>query len=88
MKNKIPNRNKWAEKRYKNFNEKIDSFKGHEKYSWLREYANEAIVHNETSGYLMIKAEDFIKRIEKMPLEYIKGWIEGRNNLEWILQYK
>lgn len=64
--------NEWREKRYKVFNEKIDSFKGHEKYSWLRQYADDALKWNEMSGYLMVKAEDFIERIEKMPLDYIK----------------
>ena len=82
-KTKMPSRREWAEKRYRIFNEKIDSFKGHEKYSWLRKYADEAIVYNEGSGFLMIKAEDFIERIEKMPLDYIKGWLDGENELEW-----
>lgn len=35
--------NEWREKRYKVFNEKIDSFKEHEKYSWLRQYADDAL---------------------------------------------
>ena len=46
---------------YKLFNEKIDSFKEHKAYNeWLRKYADDAIFWNEMSGYLMIKAEDFI----------------------------
>ena len=36
-----------------------------------------------TDGYLMIKAEDFIKRIEEMPLDYIRDWLDGKNQLEW-----
>lgn len=80
--------NEWREKRYKLFNEKIDSFKWHEKYSWLREYADDALKWNEMSGYLMIKAEDFIERIEKMPLDYIKNWLDGKNQLEWKPEFR
>lgn len=40
------------------------------------------------SGYLMIKAEDFIKCIEKMPLEYIRDWLDGKNQLEWKPKYQ
>lgn len=80
--------NEWRKNRYKLFNEKIDSFKEHNKYIWLRKYADEAIKWNEMSGYLMIKAEDFIKRIEKMPLEYIRGWLDGNNQLEWKPEFK
>lgn len=80
--------NEWREKRYKVFNEKIDSFKGHEKYSWLRQYADDALKWNEMSGYLMVKAEDFIERIEKMPLDYIKDWLDGKNQLEWKPEFR
>lgn len=78
----------WAEKRYKIFNQKIDGFKNHLKYEWLREYANEAIKWNECAGCLMIKAADFIKRIEKMPLDYIEAWLNGENQLEWKTEYR
>lgn len=80
--------NEWREKRYKVFNEKIDSFNGCEKYSWLREYADDALKWNEMSGYLMVKAEDFIERIEKMPLDYIKDWLDGKNQLEWKPEFR
>lgn len=80
--------NEWREKRYKVFNEKIDSFKGCEKYSWLREYADDALKWNEMSGYLMVKAEDFIERIEKMPLDYIKDWLDEKNQLEWKPEFR
>lgn len=80
--------NEWQEKRYKVFNEKIDSFKKHEKYSWLRQYADDALKWNEMSGYLMVKAEDFIERIEKMPLDYIKDWLSGKNQLEWKPEFR
>ncbi len=83
MKGKMPNLTKWREARYKVFNKKIDHFKNHQKYEWLRKYADDAISANEGFGYLMVKGADFIERIEKMPLEYIKGWLDGENNLEW-----
>ncbi len=82
------NYKEWAEARYKNFNQKIDTFKNHAKYEWLRKYANDAISWNERAGYLMIMAEDFIKRIEKMPLDYIEGWLNGENELEWKPEYR
>lgn len=82
------NSNEWTIKRYELFNNKIDSFKNHNKYTWLRQYANDAIHWNEMSGYLMIKAEDFIKRIEKMPIEYIREWLDNKNKLEWKEEYK
>ena len=89
MKTKLHDRNEWAKKRYKLFNEKIDSFKNHKAYSsWLRQYADEAIKWNEMSGYLMIKAMDFIERIEKMPLDYITDWIDGKNQLEWKPEHR
>ncbi len=80
---KMPDINEWRKKRYALFNSKIDHFKGHPKYEWLRKYADEAMRYNEGFGYYMIKAEDFIERIEKMPLEYIRDWLDGKNQLEW-----
>lgn len=77
------NYNEWAKNRYKLFNEKIDSFKNHEKYPWLRDFADEAKSLNEGDGYFAIAAQDFIERIEKMPLEYIRDWLDGKNKLEW-----
>ena len=83
------NNNTWKKNRYKLFNEKIDSFKEHKAYNeWLRKYADDAILWNEMTGYLMIKAADFIKRIEKMPLDYIRGWLDGENQLEWKPEFK
>lgn len=78
----------WRAERYKQFNEKIDYFKEHPEYSWLRKYADDAIYYNEGSGYFMIKAADFIDRIESMPLEYIKDWLDGKNHLEWKPEYR
>lgn len=80
--------NEWRKKRYKCFNAKIDTFQNHPKYRWLRKYADAAIAWNECSGLLMIKAEDFIRRIEKMPLNYIQDWLDGKNQLEWKPEFK
>lgn len=82
MKAKIQDRNEWAKQRYKLFNEKIDSFKGHKAFSsWLRQYADDAIKWNEMSGYFMIKAEDFIKRIEKCHLNISEIGLTGKISL-------
>lgn len=78
-----PDYKRWREQRYKKFNEKIESFKNHSKYIWLRQYADDAIRANEGYGFMQIKGEDFIKRIEKMPLEYIEDWLNEKNKLEW-----
>lgn len=67
------------------FNEKIDRFSTHNKYEWLRKYADEAITWDSNCGYLQIKASDFIDRIIAMPLEYIRDWLDGKNKLEWNL---
>lgn len=78
-----PDYNEWRKNRYRIFNEKINHFKDHPRYEWLRKYANDAMNANEGYGYLQIQGEDFIKRIEKMPLDYIKDWLDGKNKLEW-----
>lgn len=82
----VPSSKDWEVSRYKLFNQKIDSFAEHPKYAWLRKYADEAIHWNSGSGYYQIKAEDFIERIEKMSLEYIGDWLDGKNQLEWTNQ--
>lgn len=78
----------WRENRYKLFNEKIDSFREHPKYEWLRENANHAMRANEGWGHSMIAGADFIERIEKMPLDYIKDWLDGKNHLEWKPEWR
>ena len=74
--------------RYKLFNEKINHFEQHNKFEWLRNYADDAIRWNEMCGFLQIKAEDFIKRIEKMPLTYIEDWLNGKNQLDWKPEFQ
>lgn len=64
------------------FNKKIDHFKNHTKYKWLRKYADEALRWNDMFGFYQIKAEDFIDRIEKAPLGYIEDWLNGKNKLD------
>lgn len=82
MKGIMPDIKEWRAKRYKLFNEKIEHFKEHPKYEWLREYADSAIYANEGAGYVAITGADFIKRIEEMPLSYIEDWLDGKNELE------
>lgn len=79
----MPDINEWRKNKYALFNTKIDHFKDHPKYGWLRKYADDALNWTENFGYLQIKAEDFIERIERMPLEYIRDWLDGKNQLEW-----
>lgn len=67
------------------FNKKIDHFKEHKKYSWLRTYSNDAIRYYGTMGLLQIKAEDFINRIIAADLQLIQDWLDGKNQLEWNL---
>ena len=66
-----------------NFDEKIDSFKNHKKYKWLRKYADKAKADNQTYGLESVIAQDFIERIVAMPLNYIEKWLNGENELEW-----
>lgn len=73
----------WAMSRYMVFEEKINALKDHPKYPWLRKYADDAKVANEGGGYYMIKAEDFIERIENADVSYIRDWLDGKNQLEW-----
>lgn len=85
---KMPDREEWEKTRYKLFNQKIDSFANHPKYGWLRQFADDAIRWNSGCGFYQIKAEDFIERIEKMPLEYIRDWLDGKNQLEWKEEWR
>ena len=82
-KGKMPNMKEWREKRYKIFNEKINHFSSHKKFEWLRKQADNAMQWNEGCGLQCIVGEDFIKRIEQASLEYIEGWLNGKNQLEW-----
>ena len=79
---KMPDMREWRKRRYARFNEKIDALNDHPKYSWLRKYADDAMVYNEGGGYLMIKAEDFIDRIETMDVKFIRDWLDGKNELK------
>jgi hypothetical protein len=73
-----------AQIKYENdFNNKIDYFKNHPKYPWLRQYANDALNFHTGFGFLTIKAIDFMDRINSMDIEYIQDWLDGKNNLEW-----
>lgn len=74
---KYPDMREWRKNRYRVFNEKIDSFKDHPNYGWLRKYANDAMTANEGVGYSMIVGADFIKKIEDISMEDMKTWLDG-----------
>ena len=65
------------------FNSKIDNFKNHPKYQWLRQYADDALRFHTGFGSYAIKAIDFMDRIIQKPLDYIQDWLDNKNNLEW-----
>ena len=65
------------------FNDKIDSFSNHEKYKELRDNADKMLMLHCGEGYKAIVAVDFMDRIVAMPLDYIKDWLDGKNQLEW-----
>lgn len=67
----------------KSFNDKIDSFKEHFKYEWLRKYSDEALSLHTGDGLYTINAREFMDRVIAMPLEYIQDWLDDKNNLEW-----
>lgn len=67
------------------FNKKIDHFKEHKEYSWLRTYSDDAISYYDGDGYYQIKADDFINRIIAADLQIIQDWLDGKNQLEWNL---
>lgn len=69
------------------FDYKINKFKEHFKYSELLEKAEQAKTGNTMGGYSSIASNDFMKRIVIMPLQYIKDWLDGKNNLEWLMDY-
>jgi hypothetical protein len=72
----------------KAFDDKINKLKEHEKYNDLLIITEQAKSDNTMGGSTAIIAHDFIKRIITMPLEYIKGWLDEKNNLEWLADYK
>ncbi len=82
IKYKMPDMVEWRKNRYARFNAKIDALREHPKYEWLRKYADDAMVYNEGGGYFMIKAEDFIDRIETMEVAFIQDWLDGKNGLK------
>lgn len=76
------------EKRIREFNDKINHFTYHNRYEWLRQYADDVIRYATMSGYLQIKADDFIDRIINMPIDYIEDWLDQKNYLEWKETYQ
>lgn len=70
------------------FNNKVEKFKEHSKYEWLKEQAEKAIAFNCGCGLQAIKANDFMERIITLPTAHITEWLNGRNQLEWLEDYK
>lgn len=69
------------------FNGKINKFKNHIKYEWLKEQAEKAISLNCGYGHESAKANDFMHRIITLPTNYIRDWLDGKNQLEWKQEY-
>lgn len=65
------------------FDEKINHFSAHDKYSWLRKEADKAKSYWGGYGLDAIIYQDFLERIVAMPLDYIRGWLDGENQLKW-----
>lgn len=72
----------------KTFNEKIDSFKGHKNYAWLRKQADIALLNHTGVGIEAIRSGNFMDRINTMPKEYIQDWLDDKNQLQWRRQDK
>ena len=71
------------------FNSKIDKFKEHSRYEWLKEQAEKAVTWNSGGcGWESIYANDFMHRIITLPTAYITEWLDGKNQLEWLEEYK
>lgn len=69
----------------KKFNKKINYFKDHRNYEWLRKYSDDAIRYYGTMGLLQIKAEDFIERVIAANFETLQDRLDGKNQLEWSI---
>lgn len=72
----------------KAFQIKIEAFKDHPKYAYLKKQADNAIIQNMGAGFSSIRANDFMKRIIVLPKDYIRDWLDGKNKLEWLEEYK
>ena len=66
------------------FNYKIDLLKDHPKYEHIRKnFADRCLRLHRGYGYEAIAAADFMDRVIVMPIDYIRRWADGENNLEW-----
>ena len=76
-------------KRYEEeFNRKIDHFKFHKRYNWLRKTADDALNKHRGFGADAIAAGDFMDRIVAMPISYIEDFLNDNNHLEWTFHYE
>lgn len=67
----------------KTFDSKINYFYSHKGYKKLRENADKALSSYTGFGLDSIIYSDFMDRIIAMPLDYIKDWLDGKNELKW-----
>ena len=76
-------------KRYEEeFNKKIDHFKFHKRYNWLRKTADDVLNKHRGFGADAIAAGDFMDRIIAMPIGYIEDFLNDKNHLEWTFHYE
>lgn len=69
------------------FDEKIEVFNTHEKYADLRRYADKVLLDWTGDSHDGIAYEDFLYRIISMPVDYIRGWLDGKHQLAWTPEY-
>lgn len=65
------------------FDKKIKEFESHKNYPWLKSEAEKAKRAYGGYGLEAIIYEDFIERIAAMPYEYIRDWLDKKNELKW-----
>lgn len=70
------------------FKHKVEKLKEHPKYNDLKKQSEKTITFNCFCGIEAIKAHDFMERIITLPTTYIRDWLDGKNQLEWLEEYK
>lgn len=72
----------------KNIEKNISKIVEHPRYEWLCKEIEQAEKHSATTGWRQIAAIDFLDRLEAMPVSYIIGWLDNKNNLDWTEDYR
>ena len=65
------------------FDKKIEVLRHHPKFESIKKQAEDAKRAWYSYGWPMIAATEFVERIAAMPLDYIFGWLDGKNELTW-----